>query len=149
MKRLHVLALASALVIFAMGLVAGVLAHRLYVANSVDASDDWRVRYVNEMHARLKLTPPQVDKLNDILDDTRVKVHELHLRYKPEMLKIKQDQMVNIQSMLSPQQAQQYKQMVAEKEARAKEEDARNRAIDDQRAAERHNREQKSQKPTK
>jgi hypothetical protein len=77
-----------------------------------------------------------------------VKVHELHLRYKPEMLKIKQDQMVNIQSMLSPQQAQQYKQMVAEKEARAKEEDARNRAIDDQRAAERHNRE-KSQKPTK
>jgi len=149
MKRLHVLALASALVIFALGLVAGVLAHRLYVANSVDASDDWRVRYVNEMHTRLKLTSQQVDKLNDVLDDTRMKVHALHRRYKPEMLKIKQDQMAEIQSMLSAQQAQQYKRMVAEQEQRAKEEDARNRATDSRRAAERHEREQRSQKLAK
>jgi hypothetical protein len=149
MKRLHVLALASALVIFALGLVAGVLAHRLYVANSVDASDDWRVRYVNEMHTRLKLTSQQVDKLNDVLDDTRMKVHALHRRYKPEMLKIKQDQMAEIQSMLSAQQAQQYKRMVAEQEQRAKEEDARNHATDSRRAAERHEREQRSQKLAK
>lgn len=144
MKRLHLLALASALVIFAMGLVAGVLAHRLYVANSVNASDDWRTRYVNEMHARLKLTPQQVDKLNDILDDTRVKVRSVRDRYKPEMLKIKQDQIEEIRTMLTSQQAAQYGRMVTEQEERAKEQDARNRALESERAAERHKREQGS-----
>ena len=57
-----------------MGAATGVLAHRLYVANTVSASEDWRVRYVNEMHSRLKLSNLQVDKLNDILDDTRIRV---------------------------------------------------------------------------
>lgn len=144
MKRLHILALASGIVIFAMGLVAGALAHRLYVADSVNASEDWRVRYVNEMHARLKLTPQQVDKLNDVLDDTRHKVHLVHDRYRPEMLKIKQDQMAEIRAMLMPEQADQYQKMVSEQEQRAKQQDARNRVAEDQRAAERHKREQRS-----
>lgn len=149
MKRLHILALASALVIFAMGLVAGALAHRLYVADTVNASEAWRVHYVSEMHARLKLTPQQVDKLNDVLDDTRVKVHQVHDRYRPEMLKIKQDQIEQIRAMLSPEQANQYTNMVSEQEQRAKEQDARNRAVEDQRAAERHKREERSGTPAK
>jgi hypothetical protein len=142
MKRPHVLALASALVIFGLGLVAGALAHRLYIANSVNASDDWRVRYVNEMHTRLGLTPQQIDKLNDVLDDTRAKVHQVHERYKPDMLKIKQDQMAEIQSLLTPRQQGEYRQMAAEQEQRAKEQDARNRTLENERAAQRHKREQ-------
>ena len=149
MKRQHVLALASALVIFGLGLVSGALAHRLYIANSVSASDDWRVRYVNEMHTRLGLTAQQVDKLNDVLDDTRAKVHQVHERYKPDILKIKQDQMAEIQSLLTPRQQGEYRQMVAEQEQRAKEQDARNRALDNERAAQRHKREQSPAAATK
>jgi hypothetical protein len=149
MKRPHILALASALVIFGLGLVAGALAHRLYIANSVNASDDWRVRYVNEMHTRLGLTPQQVDKLNDVLDDTRAKVHQVHERYKPDILKIKQDQVAEIQSLLTPRQQGEYRHMVAEQEQRAKEQDARNRTLENERAAQRHKREQSPGTATK
>ena len=149
MKRLHLIALASALGIFALGLIAGALAHRLYVANSVSASDDWRTRYVSEMHARLGLTPQQIDKLNDVLDDTRARVHQVHDRYKPDILKIKQDQMTEIRSLLTPRQQSEYQRMVAEQEQRAKEQDARNHLSENERAAERHKREQSHAAATK
>lgn len=145
MKRAQLIASALALVIFSMGAATGVLAHRLYVANTVNASEDWRVRWVNEMHSRLKLTNQQVDRLNDILDDTRIKVRSVKDQYKPEMLKIKEDQLAQIRSMLTPEQAASYTKIVAEQEKKAKEQDARDRQIEEQRAAERHKREAREQ----
>ncbi|MFZ0595179.1 MAG: hypothetical protein WAM39_32250 [Bryobacteraceae bacterium] len=141
MKRTQLIALALGIIIFSMGAATGVLAHRLYVANTVSASEDWRVRYVNEMHSRLKLTNVQVDKLNDILDDTRAKVRTVKDEYKPEMLKIKDDQVARIRSMLNPEQAAAYSRIVAEQEQKAKEQDARDRQIERQRASERQRRE--------
>jgi hypothetical protein len=149
MNRTKVIAAALGLLIFACGAATGLLAHRLYVANTVNASEDWRVRYVNEMHARLKLTPLQVDKLNDILDDTRTKVRSVKDRYKPELLDIKDQQIGQIQSILKPQQVDEYKKMVAEQEAKAKEQDARDRQIEEQRALERHRREAREAAGTK
>lgn len=141
MKRPQVIAFSLALVIFAMGAAAGALAHRLYVANAVNASEDWRARYINEMHSRLKLSTEQVDKLNDILDDTRAKVRAVKDGYKPEMLQIKQNQIAEIRAMLNVGQAAEYTKMVVEQEAKAKEQDARDRRIEEQRALERHKRE--------
>lgn len=141
MKRAQLIALMLGALIFSMGAATGVLAHRLYVANTVNASEDWRVRWVNELHSRLKLTNQQVDRLNDILDDTRVKVRSVKDQYKPEMLKIKDDQLSQIQAMLTPEQAAGYSKIVAEQEKKAKEQDARDRQIEQQRALERHNRE--------
>ncbi len=141
MKRTQLIALALGIIIFSMGAATGVLAHRLYVANTVSASEDWRVRYVNEMHSRLKLSNLQVDKLNDILDDTRAKVRAVKDEYKPEMLKIKDDQVARIRSILSPEQGAAYSRIVAEQEQKAKEQDARERQIEEQRALERQRRE--------
>jgi hypothetical protein len=84
-----------------------------------------------------------VDKLNDILDDTRIKVRAVRDTYKPEMLQIKQNQIAEIRSILDAQQASEYAKMVAEQEAKAKEQDARDRRIEQQRAVERHVREQR------
>lgn len=141
MKRPQFIACALALIIFSLGTATGILGHRLYVANTVNASEDWRVKYVNEMHTKLKLTPQQVDKLNDILDDTRAKVRSVKDRYKPEMLQIKEDQIGEIRSMLSPEQASLYSKVVEEQEAKAKEQDARDRQVEQQRALDRHRRE--------
>jgi hypothetical protein len=141
MKRPQLIAFSIAVVIFAMGAATGILAHRLYVANSVDASDDWRVRYTNEMHSRLKLSSVQIDKLNDILDDTRAKVRAVKDGYKPEMLQIKQNQIAEIRAMLNADQVAEYTKMVAEQEAKAKEQDARDRRLEEQRAQERRKRE--------
>lgn len=141
MKRAQLVALGLAILIFSLGTATGVLAHRLYVANAVNASEDWRVRWVNEMHSRLKLTNDQVDKLNDILDDTRVKVRVIKDQYKPQMLKIKADQLAEIQSILTPKQAADYNNYLAEQELKAKEQDTRDKQIENQRASERHSRE--------
>lgn len=141
MKRPQVIVSVLAVVIFAMGAATGALAHRLYVANTVNASEDWRARYINEMHSRLKLTALQVDKLNDILDDTRIKVRAVRDSYKPEMVQIKQNQTAEIRSILNTEQASEYGKMIAEQEAKAKEQDKRDRQIEEQRALERHRRE--------
>lgn len=141
MKRTQLIAFGLGVIIFSMGAATGVLAHRLYVANTVSASEDWRVRYINEMHSRLKLSNLQVDKLNDILDDTRVRVRAVKDEYKPEMLKIKDDQVARIRSMLTPEQASVYTRIVAQQEQKAKEQDARDRRIEAQRALERQHRE--------
>jgi len=141
MKRPQVVVSFLAVVIFAIGAATGALAHRLYVANSVNASEDWRARYINEMHSRLKLSVLQVDKLNDILDDTRVKVRAVRDSYKPEMLQIKQNQVAEIRAILNAEQAAEYGKMIEEQEAKAKEQDARDRQIAEQRALERHRRE--------
>src|SRR4051794_33105406 len=109
MKRPQLIASALALIIFSLGTATGILAHRLYVGNTVNASEDWRVRYVNEMRTRLTLAPQQVDKLNDILDDTRAKVRSVKDRYKPEMLQIKEDQIGEIRSILTPEQTALYR----------------------------------------
>ena len=141
MKRPQVIVSVLAVVIFAMGAATGALAHRLYVANTVNASEDWRARYINEMHSRLKLTTLQVDKLNDILDNTRVKVRAVRDSYKPEMVQIKQNQIAEIRSILKTEQASEYGKMIAEQEAKAKEQDKRDRQIEEQRSLERHRRE--------
>jgi hypothetical protein len=93
------------------------------------------------MHSRLKLTNDQVDKLNDILDDTRAKVRAVKDQYKPQMLKIKSDQLAEIQSILTPKQAADYNSYLAEQEKKAKEQDTRDKQIESQRANERHTRE--------
>jgi hypothetical protein len=144
MKRPQLLAVILGIVIFGLGTATGVLAHRLYLANTVNASEDWRVRYLNELHSRLSLNAEQMDKLNDILDDTRNRVREVRERYKPEMVQIKQDQIVQIRSVLKPEQVSEYNKIVAEQERKAKEQDARDRQIEAQRTAERQNREKQN-----
>jgi hypothetical protein len=143
MKRPQIVVSVLAVVIFGIGAATGALAHRFYVANTVNASEDWRARYINEMHSRLRLSPLQLDKLNDILDDTRAKVRTVKDSYKPEMLQIKQNQVAEIRSMLNAEQASEYSKMIADQEARAKEQDQRDRQIEQQRAIERHRREER------
>jgi hypothetical protein len=115
----------------------------------VNASEDWRARYINEMHSRLKLNTLQVDKLNDILDDTRLKVRAVRDSYKPEMLQIKQNQVAEIRAILNADQAAEYGKMIEEQEAKAKEQDARDRQIAAERALERHRREAHEGQPAK
>ena len=94
------------------------------------------------MHSRLKLDPQQLDTLDDILDETRTKVHAVKDRYRPELIRIKQEQIAKIKMMLRPQQSGEYDKVVAEHEQKAKTQDERERQIEAQRAAERKQRSQ-------
>jgi hypothetical protein len=145
MKRPQQLALLFGLIIFALGLAAGILGHRLYNTAAVNAADDWRTRYVNELQMRLHLTPLQVDKLNDILDDTRAKVRVVKDKYKPQMLDIKQQQIAAMKSLLNSKQQAEYDKFLDEKEEKAKQQDVREHQLEEQRTAERRVREQREQ----
>jgi hypothetical protein len=145
MKPPQQLALLFGLLIFALGLAAGILIHRLYNTASVNAADDWRTRYVNEVQTRLHLTSLQVDKLNDVLDDTRAKVRAVKDKYKPQMLDIKAKQIAAMKELLTPAQRLEYDKFLAEKEEKARQQDAREHQLEQQRSAERRIREQREQ----
>ena len=121
MKRPQQLAFLFGLLIFALGFASGILGHRLYQTAEVNAADDWRTRYVNEMQRRLDLTPLQVDKLNDVLDDTRAKVRAVKDKYRPQMLDIKHQQIAEMKALLNPKQEAEYDKFLDEKEEKAAE----------------------------
>jgi hypothetical protein len=116
-----------AVLLFGLGAIVGALAHRYYAATAVSAktAEDFRSKYVSEMQTKLKLNQHQVDQLQVILDETKAKVKSVRESYHPEMVKIKDDQLTRVKSILSPEQAKQYEAMVAEREQHAKEQDAR------------------------
>ncbi len=111
------------LLVFAGGGVVGVFADRLYTVKSVRADvrptpDEYRKRYVAELKSRLKLDPPQVDKLNAILESTQQSMHALHEREKPEMTAIHQEQVDKVHSILNEKQIVEYEKMRDEREKR-------------------------------
>jgi hypothetical protein len=126
-----------ALLLFGLGAAVGALGHRYYAASVVTANSaqDWRHKYVSEMQTKLKLNQHQVAQLQVMLDDTKEKYKAVRESYHPEMVKIKDDQLARVKSILSPEQAKQYEAMVAEKEQHAKEQEERDRQ-DDQRQRE-------------
>ena len=98
-------------------------------------AEDFRQRYVNEMQSRLKLTPAQMSRLEAILDDTKAKVKAVRDSYHPAMLKIKEEQISRVKSILTPQQIPAYEQLVADRERRAREQEERDRQEEQRRAA--------------
>ena len=76
MKRSNFLIATYLVLIFTCGVVVGAFASRLYSPTPVMSKqsrptpEEWRRQYVSEMQNRLHLTPDQLIKLNEILDDT-------------------------------------------------------------------------------
>jgi hypothetical protein len=140
MKRDQWTAALIAVLLFCCGAAFGVLAHRYYASTAVRArsAEDFRHHYISEMQSKLKLSASQVTQLETILDDTKQKVKAVRDSYHPAMLKIKEEQINRVKSMLTPQQIPVYERLVREREQRMREEDERERREDHRRAAERH-----------
>lgn len=121
-----------ALVLFCCGAAAGALAYRYFEGVPVSAknAEDFRHRYISEMESKVHLTPAQVSQLETILDETKAKYKALRDSYHPAMLKIKEEQISRVKSILTPQQVPAYEQLVAEREQRMKEQEDRERQHD-------------------
>ena len=126
-----------AVLLFVCGAAVGALAERFYSTRTVNAVDT-RQRYLTDMKSKLSLTDAQVAQFESILDDTKAKYKAVRDSYHPAMLKIKQEHIARIQSILTPQQFARYRQIVAEREQRAKEQEERDRQEEQRRAAARH-----------
>ena len=139
MKRNQWSAALLALLLFCCGVAVGVLGHRYYNATVVSASrgEDLRQRYLTEMRSRLGLTPTQVTQLEAIMDDTKAKTRAVRDQYRPEMLRIRNEQISRVKSILTPQQVPVYAQLVAEHERHIREQDEHDRKEEQKRAANR------------
>ncbi len=137
MKRNHWTAVLLAVLLFSCGAAIGALADHFYAVRIVNAktAEDFRQHYVSETRSRCKLTPAQVTQLEAILDDTKAKVKAVRDSYHPRMVKIKEEQISRVKSILTPEQIPAYEQLVAEREQRAREQEERERRQEQQRAA--------------
>ncbi len=116
--------------VFLSGGVVGGFAHRLYMVNTVGAGvpkpDEWRRKNVDEMRTRLTLSDQQITQLTTILDTTRDRFHEVKVKWdkeakrlrQPEMKAIQEDQIRQINEILSEQQRSEYEKLRAERDKR-------------------------------
>ncbi|HWZ34034.1 MAG TPA: hypothetical protein VNX18_22000 [Bryobacteraceae bacterium] len=109
--------------VFASGLVLGAFGQRLYTASVVvprqrPNPEEFRKRIVAEYQSRLKLSPDQVGKLNQILDDTRARMEETRKSMRPAYQKIHEEQVAKIREILAPEQLSEYDKMRKEREER-------------------------------
>lgn len=128
-KRNQWAAALLAVLLFGSGILVGALAHRYYAATTVSANvrnaEDFRHRYVEEMQSRLHLTPAQLSQLQTILDDTKTKFKAVRDAYRPQMMKVRDEQIARVKSILTPQQIPAYEQLIAERQQRARDQEDR------------------------
>ncbi|MDQ2843935.1 MAG: hypothetical protein M3Y72_23435 [Acidobacteriota bacterium] len=138
MRRNQWAALFFALLLFGSGFAAGILTQR-YVSGSVvsaKTAEDFRHHYIAEMKSKLGLSAQQVSDLEKILDDTKAKYKAVRDQSRPAMLKIKEEQIDRVKSILTASQVPIYESLVAERERRYKEEEERDRQAQAKRTAE-------------
>lgn len=140
MKRNQWSALLLAVLLFFSGAAVGVLGHRYYTASTVIArsnEDSRRRSYITEMQKRLHLTAAQTGQLETIMDETKAKYKALRDSYRPETLKIKQAHVDRVKSILTADQIPAYEKIVAEHEQNSRDQEERDRKLEQQRQAER------------
>ncbi len=138
MKPNQMKAALLALLLFGCGAAIGALGHRYYAAEEVSAktsSESFRQRYIGEMKSKLGLSSAQIDQLESILDDTKAKYRAVRESYHPAMVKIKEDQVRRVKSILNPGQIAAYDQLVADRERRWSEQQEKEHRDDERRAA--------------
>lgn len=116
MRRSNLATLFYLLVVFASGLVVGGFAIRLYMAKTVSATvtapasrAELRKQYIQDMRSRLHLTELQITQLQQIMDDTGKKMHDMHQSIQDEHTQ-------RVIAMLDDTQKAEYAKMRAERE---------------------------------
>ena len=132
MTRNRWTAVLFAVLLFGCGVVCGVLGQRYLSATVVNArtAEDFRHRYVSEMKFKLKLTSDQINRLEVILDETKAQYKAVRDESRPAMLKIKEEQIRRVESILTPEQVPAYQKLVAERERKYREQEERDRQAD-------------------
>ena len=117
-------ALLSLLLVFLSGVLVGGFAYRLYNVSVIAAPnnarrpdpEEARRHIVADMQGHLKLDSQQVDKLQQIFDQTRDQFHQLHDKANVDGRTIHQTQLAQIKAMLRDDQLPLYDQWRAERD---------------------------------
>lgn len=117
----------SLILVFASGMAVGAVGHYLYTAKTVNATslpppnaDSFRKQFVEDMSNRVGLKDDQVGRMNTVLDQTRLQYKEVRDRMKPDMNRIKTEQIEKINAILTPDQRKLYEQLRLVREEKSK-----------------------------
>ncbi|MBV8817538.1 MAG: hypothetical protein JO022_04220 [Acidobacteriaceae bacterium] len=127
MQRITLRIVLYVALVFLSGVAVGAFGYRFASVTPVAAArpsrptpEEFRKQFTNEMQTRLKLTPEQMQNLNQILDSTQARFHEARASHNQVMTKIKQQQVDQIRAMLTSSQRAEYEKLHAEREQRAR-----------------------------
>ena len=127
MKRSNLLIGFYLVLIFASGITVGVFGTHLYMARIVSpkapakqSPEELRREYVNEMQTRLNLTPEQMTKFNQVLDETGAKFHAERERHNQDVKSIREEHVNRVRALLTEAQLPEYEKLRKEREERAK-----------------------------
>ena len=113
------------ILVFASGILVGVVSHRLYATTSASANDtkpslgEFRRRYLEGMRTQVGVSEDQLRSVNAILDDTRNKLDELAAKEKPLHDQIRMDHVEQIRALLNDKQKIAYDNWRAERARQA------------------------------
>jgi cell division protein FtsN len=124
MKRWNLPIAVYLFLVFISGAVVGALGYRMYSPPASSAQrmnrEQWRRQYLNELTARVNLTPEQVQKVNAILDDTDARFTQAHEQQRQALEQIREDHRAKLRALLTPEQLPKYEQFRLERDARMK-----------------------------
>jgi Spy/CpxP family protein refolding chaperone len=104
----------AVLIIFIIGFVAGALSMDFYRSRNVmSSSRDMRGRF-DRVFDKLNLTPDQKDQVRAIFDDARAQLNEIRKESGPKSREVRKQTDDRLQAVLTPEQWQQFQQMMEE-----------------------------------
>jgi hypothetical protein len=108
--------------VFASGIMVGIVSYRLYAANTASANNspgsmsEFRKRYLDGMRTKVGASEAQIVAITRTLDDTKRKFDALAAEEQPLHDKIQQDHIDEIKALLNDQQKVAYDNWRAERE---------------------------------
>src|SRR5215469_5596472 len=102
------------ILVFASGILVGVVSHRLYATTSASAKTpppsmgEFRRRYLEGMRTQVGASEEQLKAVDAILEDTRRKLNELVAKEKPLHDQIRDEHIEQIRALLNDQQKAAY-----------------------------------------
>lgn len=108
----------AALIIFVLGFTAGILALNVYRrARPFNGGGGNRM---DELSERLKLTADQKTKVQEIFSDTREQINSVRHEMEPRMSEIRRQADGRLQTVLTPEQWQQFQKLRDERQRRGR-----------------------------
>lgn len=98
------------ILVFASGILVGVVSYRLYATNTASASNtrpslsNFRRLYLEGMRDNVGVSQDQLNRVTQILDDTKRKLDELAAQEKPLHDQIRTEHIEEIRALLSDKQ---------------------------------------------
>jgi hypothetical protein len=115
--------------VFASGIMVGLVSYRLYSANTASANSpksmsEFRKRYLDGMRTKVGVSEAQIVAITRTLDETKQKYDALAAEEQPLHDKIQQDHINEVKALLNDQQKIAYDNWRAERE-RAKQQQSK------------------------